>query len=64
LINPIIDKFGLEADIKQMDENTFILKTKAIISEGFFHWLRGWGSKARLLSPSNLVEQMKEMWSG
>lgn len=60
LINPIIDKFGLDADIKKVDENTFILKTKVIAGVGFFNWLRGWGSKARLLSPLGLVEQMKE----
>lgn len=60
LMNPIIDKFGLDADIKKLDEDTFILKTKAIVGEGFFNWLRGWGSKAILLSPPSLVQQMKE----
>jgi predicted DNA-binding transcriptional regulator YafY len=60
LINPIIDKFGLDADIKKVDENTFILKTKVIVGDGFFNWLRGWGSKAKLLSPPDLVLQMKE----
>jgi predicted DNA-binding transcriptional regulator YafY len=60
LINPMIDKFGLDADIKKVDENTFILKTKAIVGEGFFNWLRGWGSNAQLLSPPALVHQMKE----
>ncbi|MCM3570313.1 WYL domain-containing protein [Neobacillus mesonae] len=60
LINPIIDKFGLDADIRKVDENTFILKTKAIVGEGFYNWLRGWGSSARLLSPPELVQEMKE----
>jgi predicted DNA-binding transcriptional regulator YafY len=60
LMNPIIDKFGLDADIRKVDENTFILKTKAIVGEGFFNWLRGWGSKAKILSPPSLVQQMKE----
>ncbi|WP_462411544.1 helix-turn-helix transcriptional regulator [Neobacillus sp. Marseille-QA0830] len=60
LINPIIDRFGLEADIRKVDDNTFILKTKAIIGEGFFNWVRGWGSKAKIISPPSLVEQMKE----
>lgn len=60
LINPIIDKFGLNADIKKVDADTFILKTKAIVGEGFYNWLRGWGSKARILSPPALVQHMKE----
>ncbi|OLS33860.1 hypothetical protein BTR25_23645 [Bacillus sp. MRMR6] len=40
-------------------QNTFILRTK-VNGEGFFNWLRGWGSKAKILSPASLVEQMKE----
>lgn len=60
LINPIIDKFGLNADIKKVDENIFILKTKAIVSDGFYNWLRGWGSKAKILSPPTLVQHMQE----
>jgi predicted DNA-binding transcriptional regulator YafY len=60
LINPIIDKFGLNADIRKVDENTFILKTKAIVGEGFYNWLRGWGSKAKILSPPSLVQHMQE----
>ncbi|MEH7128742.1 WYL domain-containing protein [Neobacillus drentensis] len=60
LISPIIDKFGLNADIKKVDEETFILKTKAIVGEGFFNWLRGWGSKAKILAPPALVHHMKE----
>ncbi|WP_042458974.1 helix-turn-helix transcriptional regulator [Neobacillus dielmonensis] len=60
LINPIIDRFGLDADIRKVDDHTFILKTKAIIGEGFFNWLRGWGSKAKIISPPTLVEQMRE----
>ncbi|MGG1401587.1 WYL domain-containing protein [Bacillus salipaludis] len=60
LMNPIIDKFGLDADIKKVDENTFIVKTKAIVGEGFFNWLRGWGSKAKILSPPSLVHKMQE----
>ncbi|MCM2532838.1 hypothetical protein NDK43_11110 [Neobacillus pocheonensis] len=40
LINPIIDKFGLDSDIKKVNEDTFILKTKAIVGEGFYNWLQ------------------------
>jgi predicted DNA-binding transcriptional regulator YafY len=60
LINPMIDKFGLDADFKKVDENTFRLKTKAIVGEGFYNWLRSWGSKAKIISPPSLVHQMKE----
>ena len=60
LLNPIFDKYGLNAEIRMVDENTFILKTMVIKEEGFFSWLRGWGSKAKILSPPELVMEMKE----
>jgi predicted DNA-binding transcriptional regulator YafY len=43
-----------------VDENTFILKTKLIVGEGFFNWLRGWGSNVRIISPPELVQKIKE----
>jgi len=60
LINAMIDKFGLDADIKKIDEDTFILKTKALVGEGFYNWLRGWGSCAKVLSPLSVAGKMKE----
>ncbi|WP_090639690.1 WYL domain-containing protein [Neobacillus massiliamazoniensis] len=56
----MIDKFGLDADIKKVDEDTFVLITKVIVEEGFVKWLQGLGSKAKLISPPTLVQQMKE----
>lgn len=60
LINSVIDKFGIEANIKKMDEQTFRLKIKAFVGPGFYTWLRGWGSNAKVISPPSVVEKMKE----
>ncbi|MFT8321787.1 MAG: WYL domain-containing protein [Bacillus sp. (in: firmicutes)] len=60
LMNAVIDKFGMDANIKKIDENTFTLKTKVHVGEGFYTWLRGWGSSVKVLSPPYVVEKMKE----
>ncbi|MBU9720271.1 MULTISPECIES: helix-turn-helix transcriptional regulator [Bacillaceae] len=60
LINVIIDRFGLKADIKKYDEHSFKLKTKAVISEGLIRWLLTWGSDAKVLNPKTLVDKMAE----
>lgn len=60
LINVIIDRFGLEADIRKMDEEHLLLTTKAKLSPGLVSWIMRWGHKAKVLSPDWLVEEVKK----
>lgn len=60
LVNVVLDRFGLDADIKRVDEKYFVISTKAKLSEGLINWILTWGDKAKLLSPEYLVEQVKE----
>ncbi len=60
LINPVLDRFGMEADIRPADEDHFILSTKASVSDGLIGWILNWGSKAKVISPQSLVQQIKE----
>lgn len=59
LINVVIDRFGINADIRPLDNNKFRLITKAVISEGLIRWLLTWGKDAKVLYPESLVEQIK-----
>lgn len=59
LLNPMFDRFGLDVDIKPDGEDHFILSTKAKSSAGLLGWLLQWGHAAEVLSPPNLVEEMK-----
>ncbi|WP_067728381.1 helix-turn-helix transcriptional regulator [Oceanobacillus damuensis] len=59
LINVVLDRFGLEADIKELDEDHFILKTKAKLSDGLINWILTWGNKAKVLAPEDLVSRVK-----
>lgn len=45
LINAIINKFGMDAMIKIQDNN-FVLITKAAISTGLVRWILNWGADA------------------
>lgn len=60
VLNGVIDKFGIEADIRQTGEDTFTIKAKAKISEGLKGWILTWGSKVKVLSPPSLVEEIEK----
>lgn len=59
LINPILDRFGLDANIEPYDEDTFLLRTEAAISAGLISWILKWGSKAKVIDPVDVAEQIK-----
>src|SRR5699024_3164563 len=63
LINVVLDRCGLDADIKQDGEDYFILSTKANYSDGLVNWILTWGNKAKVISPSYLVQQMSEKFA-
>ncbi|MBP1948948.1 helix-turn-helix transcriptional regulator [Virgibacillus litoralis] len=60
MVNVVLDRFGQEADIKEMDEDHFMLTTKVKLSDGLINWILTWGNKAKVLSPDHLVEKMKD----
>ncbi|VEF46205.1 transcriptional regulator [Bacillus freudenreichii] len=60
MINIIIDRFGLDADIRKLDEEHVLLTTKAKLSPGLVSWIMRWGHKAKVLSPEWLVEEVKK----
>lgn len=59
LINVIIDKFGKDVSIQRADEEHFILSTKARVSIGLVNWILSFGSGAKVISPSSLVQTVK-----
>ncbi|WLD94265.1 YafY family protein [Alkalihalobacillus sp. AL-G] len=60
LINVMIDRFGRNVDIRKVDDNSFILKTNASVSDGLVGWLLMWGGQAKVLKPGTLVQKLKE----
>lgn len=60
LINVVLDRFGQQADIWKVDEESFVLSTKANLSDGLVNWILTWGNRAKVLSPEPLIEKVKE----
>lgn len=59
LINVVIDRFGLQANITKRDDGKFILKTEVAMSDGLVGWLLRWGADVKVLHPPKLVEELK-----
>ena len=64
-INPLLDtaieRFGTkEAQYSKCDDSHFTVTAKVEISNQFFGWLLGFGKKAKLISPDDVVEKFKE----
>ncbi|MBQ9158953.1 MAG: WYL domain-containing protein [Erysipelotrichaceae bacterium] len=58
LLYTVIDRFGKE-NIQRYDENHFTLYTKVMVSNQFYSWLAGFGSKVKVLEPKELAEEYK-----
>lgn len=58
VLNGVIDKFGIDADFRKGDNDTFILKAKAKLSNGLKGWILGWGSQVKVISPQTLVDDI------
>ncbi|GAA0605984.1 WYL domain-containing transcriptional regulator [Virgibacillus siamensis] len=60
LVNVVLDRFGQEADIRELDDSHFVLSTRVKLSEGLINWILTWGHKAKVLSPDHLVDRVRE----
>lgn len=61
LINPIIDRFGIDIPIRKFDNNNFVTSVKVNIGPAFFAWIFMFEGKVDILSPDNIKERYKEM---
>ena len=60
LLDAVVDRFGTK-DVKytKADDTHFSVSAKVEISDQFFGWLLGFGRKARLLSPDDVLDAFK-----
>ena len=61
LLDSAIDKFGvgLGAEYQQDGDNYFIVTMEIEVSDQFFGWVCGFGTKARIIEPERLSNQYK-----
>lgn len=57
LIGVVLDRFGKDIDIRAVDDTTFRIRAKVMVSGQFFGWLAGIGKEAKIVSPLKIKEE-------
>ena len=69
-INPLLDtaieRFGTSPDVfyRQDDEKHFVVTADVEVSDQFFAWVCGFGNRAKIINPSDIVEKMQHFLHG
>jgi len=61
MMNVIVDRFGLGADTKVMDEDHFRADVTVRLSTTFYGWLCSLAGKVKLVSPQSAVDELQEL---
>lgn len=57
LVGVVLDRFGREADIRPMRDETFRIRAKVAVSGQFFGWLAGIGAEVKIVAPDHIRER-------
>ncbi len=60
LVGVVLDRFGREADLRPMQDDTFRIRARVAVSGQFFGWLTGIGKEARIVSPEAVKTKYEE----
>ena len=60
LIDAVIDRFGVDVTLLKQDEESFIVHTQVVVSDGFISWLLIFGDDAEVIEPKSLRDMIKE----
>lgn len=60
LVGVVLDRFGKEADMRPMKDDTFRIRVKVVVSGQFYGWLSGIGKEAEIVSPDSVKTGYKE----
>lgn len=60
LIDAVIDRFGVDVTLLKQDEESFIVHTQVVVSDGFISWLLIFGDDAEVIEPNSLRDMIKE----
>ena len=61
LINVVIDRFGRDTMLIPDGEAHFVFTVNVAVSPMFLSWVIGFGSKAKILHPQNVIEDCKAL---
>ena len=61
LLDAVVDRFGTkDVQYAKVDEKHFSVTAKVEISDQFFGWILGFGKKAKLLYPDDVIDQFRD----
>ena len=60
LIGVVLDRFGRDANIRQISDEFFSIRAKVTVSGQFFGWLAGIGKEAVIVNPASVKEQYRK----
>lgn len=61
LIGVVFDRFGKDVSIYKCDEEHFICRVKVAVSPHFLAWIISFGSRAKIISPDNVIEKLYDL---
>ncbi|MDD6919812.1 MAG: WYL domain-containing protein [Eubacteriales bacterium] len=61
VVDAIIDRFGLDIDIKVCDDKHFSVVVNVAVSHIFFCWIFGFEGKVRIVGPESVNKRYKKM---
>ena len=59
LLGAIVDRYGKDISIKEVDSTHFQVSAKVAVSDMFFAFIMGRGSRIKIISPQSVVDQLK-----
>jgi len=60
MVGVFIDRFGTGISVRTMNEDTSYVTIFAAVSHQFFGWILGLGPDVKIVSPDNVVDDMKD----
>lgn len=60
LVGVVLDRLGHDVSLIPDGKDHFIVRTNIVVSPQFYAWVYGFGTKARITAPEEVVQGMKE----
>lgn len=60
IINNIVDYFGIDKEIEEIDENYFFIESELYINSGLVSWILRFGENIEVIQPEMLKNRVKE----
>jgi len=61
LFGAMLDRFGADAPVAELDEQTLVVSAPVCVSAPFFGWVFQFGGRVRILAPDDVRERMALM---